>query len=124
MLGRSRVVSGGSPRSRHSTGQLRLADGRVGRKQPSGPPPDLLVARALFIRGAAYTLIGLLAFLNLVLLLRSVEAAWPSDPAVNVPVCTTVGYQTGLTAVADGLGGVFIAWQDQRGGIYAQHVRA
>jgi hypothetical protein len=39
---------------------------------------------------------------------------WPSDPSLNVPVCTAPGNQTSAAVVPDGAGGVFIAWTDAR----------
>ncbi len=60
---------------------------------------------------------------------NSARAAWPTDPLVNVPVCTSPGDQTKpLTeSVPDGAGGIILAWKDRRGAnldIYAQHVLA
>jgi hypothetical protein len=54
-------------------------------------------------------------------------AAWPSDPNVNVPLCTAANDQTYATMVSDNAGGAIVAWQDSRGGdydIYAQRVSA
>ncbi len=53
------------------------------------------------------------------------RAAWPHDPTLNVPVSVGSGTRQNQVAVADGSGGVFIAWEDKRSGIwriYAQHV--
>lgn len=53
-------------------------------------------------------------------------AAWPSDPSVNVPVCTAAGDQSTLCGVSDGAGGAIFAWTDGRDAarrIYAQHLR-
>lgn len=66
------------------------------------------------------------------LLLLSPSAAladWPSNPLVNVPICTAAGQQTTSVLTSDGSGGAIIAWQDARLGtanydIYAQHVLA
>ena len=55
------------------------------------------------------------------------NAAWPNDPAVNVPVCTTAGNQQNPTVVSDGAGGAIVTWQDGRGtssDIYAQRISA
>jgi hypothetical protein len=69
----------------------------------------------------------------MLLLPRPASAAWPSDPLVNLPVCTAAGDQIGPTAVTDGMGGVVIAWTGETftdGGntrhfdIYVQHVLA
>ena len=60
-------------------------------------------------------------------------AAWPGDPAVNVPLCTAANGQQFPVAVSDGGtpgggAGAIVAWWDLRGGgnfdIYAQHVLA
>ena len=55
------------------------------------------------------------------------QAAWPSVPSQNLPVCTARGIQIYRTAVSDGVGGVFTAWSDTRSDtsdIYAQHIDA
>ncbi len=54
-------------------------------------------------------------------------AAWPTNPAVNLPVCTQANDQFGPVIVSDGTGGAIITWYDSRGvssgyDIYAQHV--
>lgn len=55
-------------------------------------------------------------------------AAWPGDPAVNVPLCTAVNGQQFPVAVSDGASGAIVAWWDLRGGgnfdLYAQRVLA
>ena len=54
-------------------------------------------------------------------------AAWPSDPFVNVPLCTATGDQTTPAIVSDGAGGAIVAWADARNGnrdIYAQRISA
>ena len=55
-------------------------------------------------------------------------AAWPGDPAVNVPLCTAVNGQQFPVAVSDGVSGAIVAWWDLRGGanldLYAQRVLA
>ena len=66
-----------------------------------------------------------------------VSAAWPSDPTVNVPLCTAAGDQllcTGIGSqytgiVSDGAGGAIVTWEDYRSTttgpkIYAQRVSA
>ena len=59
---------------------------------------------------------------------RFALAAWPSDPLVNVPLCTAAGEQLEPAMVPDGAGGAILAWSDHRGGpaadIYAGHVDA
>lgn len=52
-------------------------------------------------------------------------AAWPNNPAANVPVCTASGNQDYPAAATDGSGGMIVAWEDNRGAntdIYAQRV--
>lgn len=61
--------------------------------------------------------------------LRSASAAWPSDPAVNVPICVMDSLQLAPRLTSDGMGGAIIAWVDGRSGpltyeIYAQHVHS
>ena len=54
-------------------------------------------------------------------------AAWPGDPATNVPVCTAIRNQIGAQIVSDGAGGAIVAWQDDRAStqdIYVQHVQS
>ncbi|MEP7026978.1 MAG: T9SS type A sorting domain-containing protein [Candidatus Eisenbacteria bacterium] len=65
------------------------------------------------------------ALVLLALLPRSAAAAWPSDPAANVPLCLSTGGQRYPEAAPDGSGGAIVAWDDQRGGprdIYVQRV--
>lgn len=55
--------------------------------------------------------------------------AWPTDPTVNVPICTETGDQLMrfYGTVSDGSGGAITTWEDVRGGtydIYAQRVDA
>ncbi|MBI1928097.1 M6 family metalloprotease domain-containing protein [Candidatus Poribacteria bacterium] len=54
---------------------------------------------------------------------------WPSDPTVNVPICTASGDQYVTQPVSDGTGGAIMAWTDHRSSssswdIYAQRVDA
>ncbi len=55
-------------------------------------------------------------------------ASWPSDPTVNVAVCTEEDAQQFPATLPDGTGGVFIVWQDYRSGfddkVYAQRLSA
>ena len=65
--------------------------------------------------------------LSLALLLpRFAVADWPTDPSVNVPVCTAVGDQSHSAIVRDGAGGAIVTWVDWRsnsnGDIYAQKI--
>jgi hypothetical protein len=64
---------------------------------------------------------------TLVLATRPSLAAWPSNPAVNLPICVAVQDQQWPRLTADGFGGAIFTWQDKRGGlntdIYAQRVR-
>lgn len=54
--------------------------------------------------------------------------AWPTDPdSGGVPVAVAPGPQSFVTARADGAGGVFVTWRDDRpgdpnGDVYAQHL--
>jgi hypothetical protein len=52
-------------------------------------------------------------------------ALWPAG---EIAVCAASGDQEGHAAVADGAGGVYVAWSDHRGGsdwdVYAQHLDA
>jgi hypothetical protein len=75
----------------------------------------------------SYLRAGTLSLALVVLLPRPAVADWPSDPLVNVPLCTTAGYKSYPSSVEDGVGGVIVTWYDSRGGstdIYAQHVLA
>jgi hypothetical protein len=55
-------------------------------------------------------------------------AAWPSNPATNVALCTATGDQWWSAIVPDGSGGAIVTWTDARGGtatdIYAQRISA
>jgi hypothetical protein len=54
-------------------------------------------------------------------------AAWPTNPTVNVPVCTAGGDQDYPTSVSDAAGGAIVTWVDYRNGsgdIYAQRISA
>jgi len=53
-------------------------------------------------------------------------AEWPSDPTVNVPICTAAGDQYTPQLVSDGAGGAIIVWEDHRSNthIYAQRVNS
>ena len=58
---------------------------------------------------------------------RPAAAAWPTDPLVNVPLCTATGDQQYPAIVADGAGGAIVTWNDDRSGswdIYAQLISA
>lgn len=43
-------------------------------------------------------------------------AEWPSDPTVNVPICTAEDVQCYLQLASDGAGGAIITWYDWRSG--------
>src|SRR5437867_1514564 len=63
----------------------------------------------------------------MIVLPRSATAAWPSDPTVNVPICTTPQSEEAPAMVSDGAGCSIITWRDYRPfstGNYAQHVLA
>jgi hypothetical protein len=53
-------------------------------------------------------------------------AEWPSDPTVNVPICTAAGNQENPKLASDGAaGGAIITWENNRSvnyDIYAQNV--
>ena len=59
---------------------------------------------------------------------RSAAAAWPSDPNVNVPICSVETDQSPASMVADGAGGAITTWSERRISdhfdVYAQHVLA
>ncbi len=64
------------------------------------------------------------ALLGLALLLpRSAAAAWPSDPSVNVPLCTASGAQECPVVVPDAAGGAVVVWRDSRNGGYGIYAR-
>jgi len=65
------------------------------------------------------------ALVLLALQVRPALAAWPTDPTVNVPLCTATGAQSYPDAARDASGGIIVAWDDQRSGprdIYARRV--
>ena len=54
-------------------------------------------------------------------------ASWPSDPTVNLPLCTAVNNQNAPAIASDGAGGAIVTWEDLRGtdyDIYSQRVSA
>jgi hypothetical protein len=51
---------------------------------------------------------------------RPATAAWPTDPLVNVPICTANGYHEYPTIIADGAGGAIVTWEGV--GVRAQRV--
>jgi len=67
----------------------------------------------------------LILLLFMALPAKAARAQWHVDGA---PVCTALNVQVYPAIVADGSGGVIIAWQDLRGGVaydvYAQHILA
>ncbi len=55
------------------------------------------------------------------------RAGWPSQPNVNLAMCTAPGAQSFRHAVSDGAGGLIVAWVDTRSDsadLYAQRVSA
>ena len=66
------------------------------------------------------------ALASLCLAPAGADAAWPSDPTINVPLCTAANNQYFPTIVSDGAGGAIVTWEDFRSGtnadIYAQRV--
>jgi hypothetical protein len=67
-------------------------------------------------------------FLLALLLPSLAAAAWPTDPTVNLPICTAAANQHYPAIVSDGAGGAIISWQDGRNGVdydlYAQRISA
>ena len=61
-------------------------------------------------------------FLLALLLPRPAGATWPTDPTVNVPVCTAFGSQLYPAIATDGAGGAIVTWSD--GDIHAQRISA
>lgn len=79
------------------------------------------------MRAAAALIGAVLVLLALALSPRTVFAAWPTSPSVNVVVSAAAGIQAFRGACTDGAGGMFIVWGDTRtgsGDIYAQHMDA
>ncbi|MFN8589764.1 MAG: hypothetical protein U0704_18405, partial [Candidatus Eisenbacteria bacterium] len=77
------------------------------------------------IRGGRFVLAALLSFAALAARPDGARAAWPTNPATNVAVCTAAGVQAYHGAITDGQGGMFVAWSDTRtgtGDIYVQHI--
>lgn len=73
--------------------------------------------------------IGLAAMLACIAMVPSpAVASWPSDPTVNLGVCTEDFDQQFPAILPDGTGGAYIVWQDYRNAayyqIFAQHVSA
>jgi hypothetical protein len=54
---------------------------------------------------------------------RPAQAAWPGDPAVNVPITTAAGDQSNPNIAPDGAGGAIVAWEDGRGGVWNVYAR-
>lgn len=55
------------------------------------------------------------------------NAQWSSDPASNTPICRAGNIQKATRMVADGNGGAFLCWTDERAAsnfyaVYAQHI--
>jgi hypothetical protein len=75
-------------------------------------------------------LIPLLVLATVASAVPAAWAAWPSDPTINVPLCTAQADQRFSTIVSDGAGGAIVAWTDQRdtivtrSDIYIQRVSA
>lgn len=70
---------------------------------------------------------GVVGLACVALIPHPARAAWPTDPRINVPVCTAPGLQTSPKVVPDGTGGAIISWSDRRvPGIrtFAQHIMA
>jgi hypothetical protein len=84
-------------------------------------PPEVDVAA-----DSAFPRAILISLLVLGAAAPAARAAWPSDPTINLPVCTAVSDQMNPRIVSDAAGGAILTWQDTRGGttsdIYAQRV--
>lgn len=68
-----------------------------------------------------------IALLALAFAARPSYALWPTDPSINVPLCTAAGAQEIPHAASDGAGGAIVVWDDARGAdhdIYARRVDA
>src|SRR5512138_3768905 len=91
------------------------------------PVPRLPMSRSATHLGVPIaTLLGVALAAVLALAARA-QAAWPSSPTVNVPICTLPGSQGAPLAVSDGAGGAIIVWSDVSTGqsdVYAQRVDA
>jgi len=66
------------------------------------------------------------ALLLTALLPRPALGSWPTDAAVNLPVCTATGDQYSPVVVTDGAGGAIVVWLDRRNAtpphVYAQRI--
>jgi hypothetical protein len=75
---------------------------------------------------AATRLVPALLLLAAALLAADARAEWPSDPNVNVPICTAPYGQQRPAIIPDGIGGAIIVWTDWRNAtswsIYAQRI--
>ncbi len=61
----------------------------------------------------------------LFLLVGTAVAQWPTDPTVNLPVCTATGDQNELQGMNSAQQGMLLGWLDERGGsasLYAQRL--
>lgn len=65
-------------------------------------------------------------FISTIFLLHTVVLAeWFIEPEINTPVCVNSARQSAPQVVSDSLGGMYIAWQDERNEsleIYVQHL--
>lgn len=71
----------------------------------------------MFLQATRAIVLAGIFLLPTMLLPAAAPAAWPSDPAVNVPVCINVGHQYNSVAVSDGAGGAFVAWRETWTGV-------
>ena len=115
-----------SPPGRAGAGGMRRAT-RPALGLQCGPHGGHLTSEAVMHKARAFFVVCA-GLLGLALLLpRPAAAAWPTDPLVNVPLCTATGDQDYPTSVSDGAGGAIVTWQDARSGncdIYAQRISA
>ena len=88
----------------------RSNDSRVRRSRRTVPPWAVLALAVLACASFA---------------VRRADAGWPSQPNVNLSVCTAPGAQSFRHAVSDGNAGMIVAWVDTRSDsadLYAQRV--
>jgi hypothetical protein len=82
------------------------------------------------MRHATSWILPVAVLATLVSLVPAARAAWPSDPSVNVPLCTATGDQQFPMIAPDGAGGAIVTWVDRRdtlatrSDVFAQRVNA
>src|SRR6185503_18652920 len=98
-----------------SLGGAQPRPGSAGRREDDPMHRDQALLRVVAL-GRQLALPALVAFV--VTAPAPALAAWPSDPTVNVPVCTEEFDQQFPALLPDGAGGIFVVWQDYRDGLY------